>query len=102
MYPSSFSNFFSVYLIFSITCVFYVASLFGLKNGTSAPYFFAMRAIFSESVSTITRSIKSQDKACSTAYAIKGLPKKFLIFLFLILVEPDRAGMYAKIFMIIL
>ena len=70
---------------------FEVENFFGLKKGTSAPFFFEYSAILFESVETNTLptpDLRQEIILCSN----KGLDPKIFIFLFLILFDPDLAG----------
>ena len=72
-----------------------VASL--RKNGTSAPYFFAISAISVSSVDTITWSKSLLDNAASMEYARIGFPQKSLIFFFGIRLLPPLAVIIANL-----
>ena len=72
----------------------------GRIKGTSAPYFFAISAISSLSVETITRSISLQDNAATIEKAIMGWPHRGRMFLPGTPFEPPRAGMIAQLAMI--
>ena len=74
------------------------ANDFGLKKGTSAPYFLAIEAIFLLSVETTILSKISDFFNILIVWAMIGLPLNFLKFLPTILVLPPRAGITAKIF----
>ena len=67
---------------------------------TSAPYFFAISAYFSESVVTITLSKHLLLIAASIEYAINGLPHTLIIFLSFKPLDPERAGIIAIFFII--
>ena len=67
-------------------------SVFGLKNGTFAPYDFAIVAIFLSSVVTMT-DWKSFDLIADLiACAINGFPKNNFVFFPGTPFEPPRAG----------
>ncbi len=68
----------------------------GLRNGTSAPYFFATVAIFLFSVLTISRSISLVFFASRIVQAIKGNPANRLIFFPGIPLDPPLAGITAR------
>ena len=55
---------------------------FGLKKGTSAPYFSDIFLIFLSSVDTIILFKSFDFFAAKIEYEIKGFPKKFLKFYF--------------------
>jgi hypothetical protein len=67
----------------------------GLMNGTSAPYCLATSAISSESVETMTRSIRLLASACSIDHAISGLPSSRRIFFPGNPLDPPRANINA-------
>ena len=72
-------------------------NLFGLRKGTSAPYFFDILAIFGQSVETITRVICFDFIAASIVCAISGFPPNNLIFLLGNLFDFFFAGIIASI-----
>ena len=68
-------------------------SFFYLKNGTSAPYFFAIFAIFFESVVTTIRLNNFDFLASATVISVRDLFLIFFKFLFLNAVDFFFAGM---------
>ena len=68
---------------------------FGLKITLVAPYFFAIFSYFFESVETIISLINFDLIHDSIDQANKGFPLSSLIFLSLMLFEPDLAGIKA-------
>lgn len=70
-------------------------------NGISAPYFFAVSAISSESVFTVIRVISLDSFAARMLYAIKGCCNNSLIFFPGRPLLPPLAGIIASISRII-
>lgn len=80
-------------MLLDVSC----AKAAGLRNGVSAPYSFAMDAISSLSVVTMTSSIYRLFSEASIVYAIMGLSPSGLMFLPGMPFDPPRAGMIATI-----
>ena len=87
-----------VHLDAAAAVAFLCEYLAGLKKGTVAPAFSAIFAYFFESVETHTASAYLLFIASETEYHSTGLPPKSAIFLCLILVEPERANIFTKIY----
>jgi hypothetical protein len=86
----------SACLITAIVGVELVARYPGLLNGTSAPANFAIAAVLSSSVDTITRSTYLDSSAAIIDQAIRGLPHIEAVFFPGKRLLPARAGIIAK------